>query len=69
MEVNHSKVEHFRDQSLMLVTALAPLIGSARAANGRGWPIERACSARLGRTGLGVQQGGRVPRAGAGGRR
>ena len=27
MELNHPKVEHFRDQSLMLVTALAPVIG------------------------------------------
>ena len=32
LEVNHSKVEHFRDQSLMLVTALAPVIGYDRAA-------------------------------------
>ena len=34
-----------------------------RAADGRRRPIERACSARLGRTGLGAQQGCRVPRA------
>ena len=27
MELNHPRVEHFRDQSLMLVTALAPVIG------------------------------------------
>ncbi len=32
MEVNHAKVEHFRDQSLMLVTALAPVIGYDSAA-------------------------------------
>ena len=32
MELNHSKVEHFRDQSLMLVTALAPVIGYDMAA-------------------------------------
>ena len=32
LELNHAKVEHFRDQSLMLVTALAPVIGYDRAA-------------------------------------
>jgi len=32
MELNHPKVEHFRDQSLMLVTALAPVIGYDMAA-------------------------------------
>ena len=35
--------------------------GRYRAADGRGWPIERACGARLGRTGLGAQQRCRVP--------
>ena len=43
--------------------------GRYRAADGRGPPIERACSARLGRTGLGAQQGCRVPRAVSIGRR
>ena len=32
MELNHPKVEHYRDQSLMLVTALAPVIGYDMAA-------------------------------------
>ena len=45
------------------VTAPTARRGRYRAADGRGRPIERACSARLGRTGLGAQQGCRVPRA------
>jgi len=32
MDLDHSKVGHFRDQSLMLVTALAPVIGYDMAA-------------------------------------
>ncbi len=32
MELNINKIEHFRDQSLMLVTALAPVIGYDKAA-------------------------------------
>jgi fumarate hydratase class II len=32
MQVNHSRVDNLRDQSLMLVTALAPVIGYDRAA-------------------------------------
>ena len=50
------------------VTAPTARRGRYRAADGRGRPIERACSARLGRTGLSAQQGCRVPRAGVGGR-